>query len=95
MKIDLDFYNEKTKISFKLKDITNLSDIIEIVFSLASGRHSFEANSLFTTEFKQFIGSLQPRKTYEIVVGHDNYDRPFVRWGSLPSPPLKSVQKRT
>ncbi|HHH2006444.1 TPA: hypothetical protein ACPZF7_004215 [Yersinia enterocolitica] len=80
MKVDIRFFACESVITFKLKDFTNIDDITSIGSAMAHLR-SFEAGSLRSAEFKEFIAALKPRKTYEIIVGHDENDRPYVKWG--------------
>lgn len=82
MLVDIKNFKNQTVISFKLKDLTSIDDIISIGCAMAN-QYCFEAGSLLTDEFKRFISNLKPRKTYVIVVGIGDRDKPFVHWGTL------------
>lgn len=82
MIVDIENFERESIISFKLKDLTNLDEIVSIGSAMAN-RYCFEAGSLVSDEFKEFITTLKPRKTYAIVVGIDSHDKPYVKWGTL------------
>lgn len=86
MLVDIENFEDKTIISFKLKDLTSLDEIVSIGSAMAN-RFCFEAGSLMSEEFKKFISNLTSRKTYVIVVGVDYHDKPYVDWGVLKSSP--------
>lgn len=76
---------EHTLITFKASDFTCLEDIQIIASSIAAGGYCFEAGSLFSDEFKQFIDGIKPRNTYSIMLGIDERNRPSVKWGIVKS----------
>lgn len=83
MKFNVDFFENKTIATFKKKDFTNIDDVISMCSALAN-RHCFEAGTLLSNEFKNFIENIEYRKTYGVIVGHEiESDEPVVKWGVL------------
>ncbi len=84
MIFDIDHQEDQFVIKFKAKDI-NAPEYIECIRHTCYGlAHSFcfEANSLFSGEFTEFLNSLAPRRTYCVVVGRDRFNQePIVEWG--------------
>ena len=83
MNFNVEFFETKTIVTFKKKDFTNIDDVISMCSALAN-RHCFEAGSLLSSGFKDFIENIEHRKTYAVIVGHEVYsDKPVVKWGIL------------
>lgn len=83
MIVDIEHGTQHTLITFKASDFTCLDDIQRIVSATAAGSYCFEASSLLSDEFKQFISRIEPRKSYGIIVGIDEQNQVFVEWGKL------------
>lgn len=83
MLVDIEPGESTTLIRFKLKDLTNHEDLINIASAIASGRYCFEAGSLLSLDFMRFMGELKPRITYGILVGLDSDNTPIVQWGKV------------
>lgn len=83
MNFNVEFFERETLVTFKKKDFTNIDDVISMCSALAN-RHCFEAGTLLSNEFKNFIENIEHRKTYAVIVGHEIYsDKPIVKWGVL------------
>nr|CRY97828.1 hypothetical protein [uncultured prokaryote] len=85
MLVDIRPQNGKTLIAFKAKDLTTFDDILDIACAVAAGQYCFEAGSLLSPDFRQFVDEIKPRIQYGILVGHDPHGKPLVRWGKLRS----------
>jgi hypothetical protein len=83
MLVDIRPQNGQTLIVFKAKDLTSFDDLLDIASGVAAGRHCFEAGSLLSPDFRQFVDEIKPRTQYGILVGHDPHGKPLVRWGKL------------
>ena len=83
MNVDIRPQNGKTLIAFKAKDLSSFDDILGIACAVAAGQYCFEAGSLLSPDFRQFIDEIKPRTQYGILVGRDLHDKPLVRWGKL------------
>lgn len=83
MIVNIEHGIQHTLITFKASDFTCFDDIQRIASATAAGGYCFEAGSLLSDEFKQFISRIEPRKTYGIMVGIDEHNQPFVEWGKL------------
>lgn len=70
-----------TRISFKGKDLTSIEEVQRCVSAVANS-YCFEANSVLSEEFKNFINSVvrTSSKKYIILVGLDPEGQPFVYW---------------
>ena len=83
MLVDIRPQNGQTLIVFKAKDLTSFDDLLDIASGIAAGCHCFEAGSLLSPDFRQFIDEIKPRTQYGILVGRDLQGKPLVRWGKL------------
>lgn len=84
MILDVSKNENETWIKFKAKDIKTDEDkkqLRSICCDLASG-YCFEASSLYTEDFNEFLNVLKPRINYIIIVGH-NGEYPIVKLGIL------------
>lgn len=87
MIVDIRFQKETTLIVFKGKDFTSHDDILTIASSLAAGGYCFEAGTLLSPSFGQFVEGVKPRSEYGVLVGRDAEGKPFVRWGKMEKAP--------
>ena len=92
MIVDIQRQGKKTLIVFKEKDFTNYNDILGIACGVAAGNYCFEAGSLLSPDFVQFIENIKLRIKYGILIRHDNHGKPLVRWGRLQGNVLTSSQ---
>lgn len=83
MIVDIENTAERTLISFRASDLTSLQDIRQIVGSIAAGGYCFEAGTLFSEDFENFINNIKPHNRYGIMLGLDNQGKPFVNWGRV------------
>lgn len=61
MIVDIRPQNGKTLIAFKAKDLSSFDDILGIACAVAAGQYCFEAGSLLSPDFRQFIDEIKPR----------------------------------
>lgn len=80
MKLDIKDSDRLTVIEFKMKDLTDINEIISIGCAI-SRKYCFEADVLTSAEFEDFIEKLKPRKTYQIFIGLTQDDMAVVSWG--------------
>lgn len=83
MIVDIQPQDGQTLIVFKAKDLTSFDDLLDIASGIAAGLHCFDAGSLLSPDFRQFVDEIKPRTQYGILVGHDHHGKPLVRWGRL------------
>lgn len=83
MIVNIENSAEHTLVSFKASDFTCFDDIQRIASAIAAGGYCFEAGALLSDEFIQFIDGIKPRNSYGIMLGVDEQNQPFVKWGRI------------
>jgi hypothetical protein len=82
MLLDIDSEDSQFVVKFKAKDLVS-DESKECIIKVCSGLANsfcFEASSLYSSEFIDFLNSCEPRKTYCVIVGRD-FNQPHVAWG--------------
>lgn len=89
MIVEVDIGEYTTLVKFYKKDLTSTEEIQRIASAFATS-YCFDAMSLLSPEFEEFITNLKPRTQYGIMVGYDpGTDDPVVRWGKVQRAPAE------
>lgn len=81
MLIDIQQRNGATSLTFKASDTVSLDEIVSVTKAITAGKYYFSAFLLDEIEFKEFMESIPEGAVFWILVGLDEYGRPFVTWG--------------
>lgn len=82
MLIDIQQKKRATSLKFKASDMVSLDEIVSVTKAITAGRYYFSAFLLDEIEFKEFMESIPEGTICWILVGLDEYGRPFVNWGT-------------